>query len=228
MRKSAGISDRVVFWDDLTEEDRLAVAAAGRSRTYPAGSVVFLAGDDPRQVFVIQRGRLKLTRAALDGREVLIELRGPGEVIGELGAVDDVPRSATATVVQSMEAIVVPAPRFRQLLAERGTVALAVLTTVADRLRASAQRRLESGTSDAMARLCRRLVELSADVEPNAAGVVEIPSLLTQQELAEWIGTSRDAVVLVLRQLRERGWVATGRRRITVLDLAAVRRAAEM
>jgi CRP/FNR family transcriptional regulator, cyclic AMP receptor protein len=217
----------VVFWDDLTEDDRLAVAAAGRPRTYAAGSVVFVAGDEPRQVLVIRHGRLKLTRTALDGREVLIELRGPGDLIGELGAVADVPRSATATVAQSMEAIVVPAARFRQLLAERGTIALAVLTSVAEKLRKSADRRLELGTSDALGRLCSRLVELSADVESNADGVVEIPSLLTQQELAEWIGSSRDAVVLALRQLRERGWVETGRRRIKVLDIDAVRQAAE-
>ena len=172
-------------------------------------------------------GRVKLTRTALDGREVLIELRGPGSLIGELGAVDDAPRSATATVAEPVDAIVIPAALFRRLLAERGTVALAVLSSVAERLRESAERRLESGTTDALARLCSRLVELAEQEESTAASAIEISSPLTQQELAEWIGVSREAVVLALRQLRERGWVETGRRRITVLDVEAVRRAAE-
>ena len=216
----------MVFWEELAEGDRSAVGAVGRRCAYPTGSVLFVEGDEPRLVLVILEGRLKLTRTAVDGREVLIEFRGPGELVGELGAVDDVARSATATVVEPLEAIVIPATRFRRLLADRGTVALAVLTMVVGRLRQSAQRRLESGTSDALAKLCGRLVELAEDTEPAAGGVVEIPSPLTQQELAEWIGVSRDAVVIALRHLRERGWVETGRRRIRILDIEALRHAA--
>jgi CRP-like cAMP-binding protein len=216
----------VAFWDDLSEADQLALAATGRRCSYPVGSVVFVAGDRAEQVLVVLSGRLKLTRTSLDGREVLIELRGPGSLVGELGAVDDAPRSATATVAEPLDAIAIPAGRFRRLLAERGTIALAVLMSVAQRLRQSAERRLESDTTDALARLCNRLVELAGGDQAPAAGALEITSPLTQQELAEWIGVSREAIVLALRELRERGWVETGRRRITVLDMAAVRRAA--
>jgi CRP/FNR family transcriptional regulator, cyclic AMP receptor protein len=213
------------FWDELSVEDREAVEEAGVRRSLAAGDTVFLEGDPPTAVMVVLAGRLKLTRTALDGRQVLIELRGPGEIIGELGAIDDSPRSATATVAEDLTAIVVSTPRFRRLLADRGPVALAVLAAVAVRLRESATRRLESGTSDTMARLCDRLVQLAGDRPAGPGGAIEIESPLTQQELAEWIGASRDAVVLALRRLRQLGWIETGRRRITVLDLDSVRAA---
>lgn len=211
------------FWEQLTDADRAAVEAAGTRRRHPIGSTLFVEGDAATSVAVILSGVLKLSRTALDGRQVLIELRGPGELIGELGAIDDAPRSATAMVAEQLEAVVVPAERFRKLLAERGSIALAVLSTVAARLRESASRRLESGTSDATTRLCGRLVQLAAACEPAADGTVQISSPLTQQDLAEWIGVSRDAVVLALRRLRELGWIETSRRRITILDLDAVR-----
>jgi CRP-like cAMP-binding protein len=216
----------VTFWEQLDAADRDAVAAIGRRRAYEVGDVLFVEGDEAHNVVVVLSGRLKLTRNSTDGREVLIELRGPGELIGEMGSIDDSPRSATATVTEAVEAIVVPAGRFRRLLVERGSVAFGVLSSTASRLRESNERRLEAGSGASLARLCGRLLELAAGCPPGADGAVVITSPLTQQELAEWIGVSRDAVVLGFRRLRQLGWVETGRRRIRILDIDAVRRAA--
>jgi CRP-like cAMP-binding protein len=217
---------QVTFWEQLDAADRDAVIAIGRTRAYRAGEVLFIEGDEAHHVLVVLSGRLKLTRSSLDGREVLIELRGPGELIGEMGSIDDSPRSATATVTEPVEAVVVPAGRFRQLLIERGSVAFAVLSSTAARLREANERRLEAGGGASLGRLCGRLVELAAGCPPAGDGAIDIVSPLTQQELAEWIGVSRDAVVLGFRRLRELGWVETGRRRIRILDIEALRRAA--
>lgn len=211
-----------MFWDELSGDEQSAIEAVGTRRTFENGAVVFREGDAPSFVFVIMSGRLKLTTAALDGRELLLELRGPGELIGELGVVDSTPRSATATAIDRLQVIVMGSAAFRQLMADRGNIALAVLTMVATRLRESGRRRLEDGTSDTVARLCGRLTELADDAEPAADGSIELRPL-TQQDLADWIGVSRDAVVLALRQLRDAGWVSTGRRRITIHDLEALR-----
>jgi CRP-like cAMP-binding protein len=216
----------VTFWEQLDAGDRDAITAIGQRRAYEVGAVLFVEGDEAHSVLVILSGRLKLTRNSVDGREALIELRGPGELIGEMGAIDDHPRSATATVTEALEAIVVPAGRFRRLLVERGSLAFGVLSTTAARLRESNERRLEVGAGGSLGRLCGRLVELAADCPPDADGTIEIASPLTQQELAEWIGVSRDAVVLGLRRLRQRGWIETGRRRIRILDVEALRQAA--
>ena len=113
------------------------------------------------------------------------------------------------------------------LLAERSSMSFQVLVIVAEKLRQCSSRRLEAGTSNAQARLCQRLVELAESQNRTSAEVIEIQSPLTQQELAEWIGTSRDAVVLALRQIREQGWIETGRRTFRILDLEALRRASQ-
>lgn len=213
-----------MFWDDLSLDEQEAVAAIGTRRAYAEGSLVFFEGDPSTHVVIVISGKLKLTRSAVDGRSVLIEFRGAGDIVGELGAIDREPRSATATASSALEALVVPADRFRELLSNRGDVALAVLSTLTERLRESSHRRLESGTSDTVTRLAGRLVELADQQNPDAVDEVVLDSALTQQELADWIGASRDAVVLALRQLREPGWIETGRQRLRIRDLDALRR----
>ncbi|MGB5756699.1 MAG: Crp/Fnr family transcriptional regulator [Acidimicrobiales bacterium] len=184
---------------------------------------VFHEGEHPDHVLVILSGHLKLSRLSTDGKELLIEIREAGELVGELGAIDREPRSATATAVGPLEAIVIPAGRFEELLTQRAKVSLAVLRLVTSRLRQSTGRRLEAGIGDAFARLCGRLVELAERHETGADGTIEIHSSLTQQELADWIGAARDAVVMALHRLRELGWVETGRRRNRILDIEAMR-----
>ena len=101
-----------------------------------------------------------------------------------------------------------------------------MLVAVSHKLRQASDYRLKSGTSGTLARLSQRLVEL-AETEPGLTGnEVVIQSLFTQQELAEWIGVSREAIVLALRELRERGLIETGRRTIRILDLDGLRRLA--
>ncbi|MEM7340858.1 MAG: Crp/Fnr family transcriptional regulator [Actinomycetota bacterium] len=216
-----------VFWDVLSVDDQEAMAAAGTSRAYPTGSVVFHEGERSTFAVVLRRGRLKLTTSSPEGRELLIELRGENELIGELGVIDDAPRSASAIAVERVEALTIPAAAFNDLLVERGSISVAVLRLTASRLRQSGLRRLESGTSDVLVRLSRRLVELVGDTAPRTDGVIEVMSPLTQQEMAEWIGVSRDAVVLALRQLRENGAIETGRRQIRIHDFELLKKIAE-
>lgn len=211
-----------MFWDSLTTGDRDALSKAGSRRTFPAGAHLFLYGDEPTHAMVILSGLVKLTRTSIEGKEILIELRGRGSVVGELGVIDDHPRSAAVVVVEPVEALVVPAKAFRELLLERGSIAYALLDIVTDKLRQATDRRLEAGVGDTQARLCVRLVELARSASPGPDGVIELEMPLTQQELADWIGVSRDAVVLALRRIRDLGWIETGRRAIRILDLAAL------
>ena len=211
-----------MFWHDLTAADQAAVAAIGVERTFTTGSYVFFEGDPASHVLVVLAGMMKLTTTAPDGRTVLIELRREGELVGELAAIDGRPRSLSAIVIARMEALVISAERFRELLMTNGNVAMAVMTMMADRIRETNERRLESGTAAATARLAGRLVELAQGQQRQENGEILLKSVLTQQELAEWIGASRDAVVLGLRELRTKGFIKTGRQRIRILDLDAL------
>ncbi len=215
-----------MFWPSLSPAEQATIEAIGVRRVFAAGTR--LLGDEANAtaILILIRGQMKLTRTSADGHTVIIELRGPGALVGELAVFDQGRRIATGIATTEVEALVVPAPRFRELLLEHARICFAVLLTVSDKLRQATAWRTVTSSTDVQTRLAARLIELAGDVDP-VDGVVEVHSPFTQQELAEWIGVSRDAVVLALGAMRTRGWIETGRRSIRILDLAALRSIAD-
>lgn len=211
------------FWDRLTPDVRAEVTAAAVPRTADAGQALFREGDPSRDVFIVTTGLVKVSKLALDGREVILELRGAGEILGEMAAIDAAPRSATGVCLETTDVLVLSTTTFNHLVDTRAAVGSATLRTVVGRLREAADRQLEFGTSDALGRVCRRLVELARQNGATLDGPdVHLPSPVSQHELAEWAGLSRDAVVRSLKTLRDLGWVETGRQQFHLLDPAAI------
>lgn len=207
----------------LDAADAEALSRRGIDRRCRAGHVLFVEGEPAGGVVLIRSGLVKVARTTTAGREVLLALRGGGDLVGEQSALDDGPRSATAVCASPAEVVVVPAAAFRAALLERPALVLQIAAELSRRLRDADGKRSEHGSADVPARLAARLVELAdrfGEAEPDG---VRIPVPLSQEELAGWTGASREAVAAALRSLRNRGWVSTGRRSITVHDLAAVR-----
>src|SRR4029079_17933883 len=127
-------------------------------------------GDAPMIVVAVVSGTVKLTKTATSGREIVLELRGAGDVVGELGAIDGQSRSATAVALGEGEALVLPVDRVNALLRERGGPAHRLLVTVVARVREASGRQLELGTADVVGRVCRRLAELAAAPGGRAEG----------------------------------------------------------
>ena len=125
-----------------------------------------------------------------------------------------------------VEALVVPADVFNTLLRERGGLAHQLLVTEVARLREAAGRQLELGTADVVGRVCRRLAELAASHGVPMDGGVLVRGAISQQDLADWSGISRDGVVRALGELRRLGWLDTGRQRVLIRDLDAITRRA--
>lgn len=203
--------------------DREELRAAGVVRRFGDGEHVLHEGDSPRHVSLVLRGTVKLTKLARSGRQVLLDLRGPGDVLGELGAIDDQPRSAGAVAIGDVEALVVPVDSFRRLIGERPAISRALLATLAERLRESSGRQLELGAVDVVGRVCLRLLELAASHGEAVAEGMLVHDAISQQELADWSGVSRDGVVRALQELRAAGAVETGRQRVLIRDLALLR-----
>jgi CRP-like cAMP-binding protein len=209
------------FLAELAADDVDALHAAGARRTFASGELLCREGDVGSAVVVVLAGFVKLTKTALNGRETMLELRGPGEVLGEMSIVDGSPQSANAIALDDGEALTIDAARFETLRRERAAIANALLTVVVRRLRQASERQLELGTDDVISRVCRRLVELaSAHGEVRADGT--LVQLLSQQDLADWAGVSRDGVVRALHELRTAGLVESGRGRLLIKDLGAV------
>lgn len=211
------------FLGRLRPQDAAALVGLGRMRRYPPHSVVFFQGDTAHEVLIVHNGQVKVAVVSVDGREVVLDVLGPGELLGELSAIDGAPRSAAATTLTAVEVTAIDLASFNAFVDDSPTVAVALLRSVAGRLRHTSRRQVEFGTVDALGRVCGRLAEMM-DRYGHANGErVDIAPPLSQSEVGAWAGLSREAVVKSLAALRALGWVATTGRTITVIDPAAVR-----
>ncbi|MFP3900188.1 MAG: Crp/Fnr family transcriptional regulator [Acidimicrobiia bacterium] len=197
--------------------------AAGVRRTWPAGAVLFREGDRPDRVLILESGTVKCVTTSAGGVERILALRTAGDVLGELGVADRGPRSATAIAATPVEALAITADRFRAFLTEHPAATLELLTIAIGRLRDADRQRAEFGSTETTTRLARALAELArTHGRPVQAGVRL--ELLSQEDLAALCGSSREAVSRALGALRSAGLVATGRRAVTILDLAGIER----
>jgi CRP/FNR family transcriptional regulator, cyclic AMP receptor protein len=212
------------FFASLDPEQRAALADRGITRRFRKGQGIFHQGGTSDRVIVLLAGRVKVSTLTDEGKEIVLAFRGPGDLLGELSAIDGEPRSATVEAIEPVEALAIPAADFRSFLIEHPDVGLLLLTMLSRRLRDADRKRVEYGAHDTVGRVSARLVELAERYgEPVARGVrIGLP--LSQEELAGWTGASREAVSKALQTLRKVGWVLTERRAITVLDIEALRR----
>ena len=214
------------FMARLGQADRADLTARGRRRQWPAGASLYLEGESCTTVLIVASGRVKVFSLTAEGEEILLAVRGPGALLGELSAVDGAPRSASVAALEPVVALVVPIAAFVDYLRSHGDAAIALLQLVTARLRDADRKRVESAAYDIPGRVARRLLELAERFgEPDGQGV-RIAVALSQDELAGWVGASREAVAKALRVLRDRGFVTTGRRTMTVLDIEGLRRRA--
>jgi CRP-like cAMP-binding protein len=203
----------------LTASDLGSLRALGSRRTVRAGSTLFMEGDEPADLMVIEAGDIKLTTTALTGQEVVLDVLGRDELLGELSAIDGAARSATAVALTDVEVTSVPVDRFLSFLQEHPPAMGELLAVAVRRLRLSNRRQLEFSTSDALGRVCARLDELATRYgKTDGSSSVRIDLQITQTELAQWCGLSREAVVKALRKLRELHWVSTENGNITIED----------
>ncbi|MCO1580567.1 Crp/Fnr family transcriptional regulator [Crossiella sp. SN42] len=200
--------------------------SAGTRRRFAPGAVIWSQGEPSQHVFVVLAGRIRVSTGSVAGREAVLAICGPGEIVGELSAVDGRTRSANVAAVDEVEALVVPAARLDRLCEQQPRIAWAMLRVVADRLRQT-DRRGEYTDGPAAHRAVALLLDLAEQYgQPVAAGV-EIALSISQQQLADTMAISRESLARVLRELRKRGLVDTGRQRITVLDLDGLRELGE-
>ena len=195
----------------------------GHRRRFRRGQALFTEGDIAERVFLIETGRVLISCTSSDGREIVLGLRGPGDIIGELSALDGVARSATALVVADVEAVVAPGSSLARALENVGA-AHELIAILADRLRDADRKRLEFATLDTLGRVAERLLELAAGFgAPGPDGiVVELP--LSQEQLASWCAASRESTVKALSTLRALHTITTGRQTLVIHDSAALRR----
>ncbi len=169
-------------------------------------------------------GFVKIHLSATDGAEVVLDLAGPGDLLGEAAAFSDGIRSANATALELVAGLTIDIRDLREFLARRPRVTFALLEMTLARLHVGNARRGEFPTTASLARVAGRLVELTERFGASgASGQVDVALPITQEELASWSASSRESTARSLRTLRTLGLIQTSRRRFTVRDLDGLR-----
>ncbi len=211
------------FLDRLSDRERAVVESKSVRRTYRRGAKLFLEGDSASEVLIIQKGQIKITVGSHDGREVLLEVRGAGEVIGEMALIDDSPRSASAfSLTTPTEVLVMSVRSFKELVDTDGDFTRSLLDEMVRKVRDASFHQLELALDDVVGRVARRLLDLDQRFGRMKAGVVSVKSPITQQEMADWAGVSRQAVVKELSALRDAGIVESKGSVMTIIDREAL------
>ncbi|SNT14005.1 cAMP-binding domain of CRP or a regulatory subunit of cAMP-dependent protein kinases [Actinomadura meyerae] len=215
------------FWHALDEAERHALRAAARPRQFAERAPLVYQGDQSDHVIIIERGWAKVTSSTEDGHEVVLAVRGPGDLLAESAVLGGRTRSATVTALSPVRALVVPAGRFTGFLDEHPQVWKLVSGTFVQRIE-DADRRLQEHVirraPQRLAGLLAHLAERSAQhVPPAPDGSIAIGPPLSQGELGSWMDASRETVARSLNSLRRAGLIRTGWRTITVVDLPGLR-----
>jgi CRP/FNR family cyclic AMP-dependent transcriptional regulator len=207
------------FLDALTAQDRRALLAEGVPRGYEPGAVMIRERDTSTYVLALLAGWAVVSVETERAARLILALRGAGEVVGDLAAVDQHPRSASVTALGRVEAVAVSGDRFRRFLSSRPHATTLIMRQLSARLRSAdvERRALASGT--VLQRLAARLVELAENAgrRDEDGTVLDLP--LPQHDLAAAIGATREAVAKALRLLREKDVVRTANRRVVVMDI---------
>lgn len=203
-----------------------ALRREGRVIQIRRGQALFVEGDRAERVFLLQRGWAIVSCAGPGGREVVLALSGPGDVIGELSAFDEHPRSATAVAADEVEAVVASSRALMRALDDLGA-AHELIGVLACRLRENTHKLVEFATLSTMGRISWRLLELAERYGEPAADGVTFSLPISQDQLASWCGASREAAVRSLRSLRTLGIISTARQRVVVHDVESLRRWAQ-
>ncbi|WP_307781264.1 Crp/Fnr family transcriptional regulator [Agilicoccus flavus] len=208
----------------LTDDDVAALRPMMTPARVGRGDVVFREGEQGDRLYVITSGKVKLGRTSSDGRENLVAILGPGEMFGELSLFDPGPRSATATAVGETTLIGLGHESLYGFLDGRPAVAQALLRALARRLRRTNDSLSDLVFTDVPGRVSKALLDLSARFgEPGDDGLL-VAHDLTQEELAQLVGASRETVNKALADFAARGWIRLEARAVVLLDVDRLRR----
>ena len=222
--RNAGVSLTVLralpIFETLDDECLKPLTRVAMLRQIPRNTVALHAGDHTDNIYFVLSGSLKVQVSDEEGREVILSMLGPGELFGEMGVLDDHPRSATVLAVEASEVVVMGKADFKQCLVENPDVSLFIMRNLTKRLRL-ADRNIESlALLDVYGRVARLLLEAAETVD----GRKVVTHKLTKQDIAKMIGASREMVSRVMRDLTAQGLIHEHDGQLILVDLAAFRR----
>ncbi|MGI8578387.1 MAG: Crp/Fnr family transcriptional regulator [Nocardioidaceae bacterium] len=214
------------LFSGLDDEAAEALSASMSETRIPRGDALFHEGDEGDRLYVVTDGKVKLGRTSADGRENLLAILGPGQMFGELSLFDPGPRSATVTAVTECTLKSLSHEELGRWLDGRSEVARGLLSQLAARLRKANDVVADLVFSDVPGRVAKALLDLSTRFGRVADDGVHVHHDLTQEELAQLVGASRETVNKALADFASRGWLRLEARSVVIMDVERLRRRA--
>ena len=212
----------VPFFAELSEDHATALADSLVPRRFGPGQVIFHLGDPGGLLYLISRGKVKISHTTPEGQEVVLAILGPGDFFGELALLDDAPRSATAEALESTETWTLHREEFINYLLDNPDFALHVLQTLARHIRRLNVQLADIFFLDLPGRLARTLLHLADQYGDYTTDGTIINLSLTQTDLAEMTGATRVSINKALGRFRRAGWIRVTGRQVTLLDREAL------
>jgi CRP/FNR family transcriptional regulator, cyclic AMP receptor protein len=182
------------------------------------GDVVFSEGEPGDSLYIVVSGKIKLGRRAADGRQNLIAVMGPSDMVGELSLFDPGPRTATATAVVDTRLARLRKQALRPWLNNRPEITEQLLRVLARRLRRTNDALADLIFTDVPGRVAKNLLQMAGRFGSREGGVLRVQHDLTQEELAQLVGASRETVNKALADFAQRGWLRLDGKTVIILD----------
>ncbi|WP_262031181.1 Crp/Fnr family transcriptional regulator [Microvirga sp. Mcv34] len=206
------------FFSALGPDAIARIAALCTSRRMLDGETLFLKGDPGDALYGVRRGQIVITTTTDTGRQLTLNILGPGDVFGEIALLDGHSRSADAVASGNVELFVIRRSDFQDLLKRQPDITTRIIELLCERLRFSSERLEEASLLSLKTRLARRLLKLAEDFGEDID--------ITQEELSVLVGAGRETVNRQLQKWRKSGVVDLGRARVRIIDVARLQQEA--
>lgn len=213
-----GVLGQVPLFAALDDESAATLESILSTRRVTRGHIVFREGEPGDRLFIVMDGKVKIARTAPDGRENLLAVLGATEMFGELSLFDPGPRTATVVAVTDTTLAALDHDDLRPLLEERPGLGVALLQALARRLRRTNEAMADLVFTDVPGRVAKALLDLAERFGTEEPAGLRVRHDLTQEELAQLVGASRETVNKALSEFAQRGWLQIDGRSVVLID----------
>ncbi len=204
----------VPFFTQLSDRELDVIRAVASEKTYPKNAVVLTEGEMGDSLYMIQSGKVKVFIGDEEGREIILKILGPGAFFGEMSMIDKQPRSASVTTIEGSTFQVLTHAAFEKCVEQEPRIGNMVMQILAQRVREADRKIGTLALMDVYGRVASTLLELSV----YSNGKLVVGEKLSQQELANMVGASREMVNRILKDLTDRGFISVESKSITIIN----------
>jgi CRP/FNR family cyclic AMP-dependent transcriptional regulator len=204
--------DDVALFSDLSAKEREALESHAVVRKVPKNTFVLTEGDHSDSLYLIQEGKVKICLNDEDGKEVILNIQGPGEYFGELALLDEAPRSASVVTLEPTRLTLISKSSIEQCVQDHPAIALSLIRSFCRRIRGLSENVRNLALHDVYQRVANTLQKLAVD----ESGRQVIPQRLTHQDIANMVGASREMVSKIMKELTTGNYISIENKRITI------------